>query len=36
MIQKLEQIILELEVKALNGYDLWQQIDKLKQIIKEI
>lgn len=36
MIEKLENIILELEVKALNGADVWSQIDKLKQIVKEI
>lgn len=36
MIEKLELILLELEAKALKGADVWSQIEKLKQIIKEL
>lgn len=36
MIEKLENIILELEVKALQGADIWQQINKLKLLVKEL
>lgn len=36
MIEKLENIILELEAKALQGADVWQQINKLKLLVKEL
>ncbi len=36
MINKLENAILELEVKALNGANIWEQIEMLKNILKWI
>ncbi len=36
MIEKLELVILELEAKALKGADVWQQLNKLKLLIKEL